>query len=87
MVSDLEQQPAGAPAQGDSRPHRRRGFFLDRDAILRLVGAVLAEQTDEWADQHRYVGTEILADCRRAAAIAGTATPDTELPALAAGSM
>jgi putative transposase len=58
------------------------GIFPDRDAMLRLVGAVLAEQTDEWADQHRYMGLEILADCRRLKE--GTQSPDTEIPTLTA---
>jgi hypothetical protein len=40
------------------------GTLPDRDAIIRLVGAVLMEQTDEWAEQRRYVGLEILAKAR-----------------------
>ncbi len=40
------------------------GVLLTRDAIVRLVGAVLAEQTDEWAEGRRYLGLDILARCR-----------------------
>jgi putative transposase len=80
------------PNERLNREIRRRtdvvGIFPDRDSLIRLVGAVLAEQHDEWTEGRRYLGLDVLARCRMRPVTDTTPTQEvnstTDIPALSA---
>jgi hypothetical protein len=51
LIADCTPAPSTATAGAARRAEQE---------LSRLVGAVLAEQTEEWADGRRYVGLDVL---------------------------
>jgi putative transposase len=58
------------------------GIFPDRDAVIRLVGAVLAEQHDEWTEGRRYFSLDVLTRARLRPLDPPATTDGTSLPEL-----
>ncbi|MEC5152567.1 hypothetical protein RCH22_004266 [Cryobacterium psychrotolerans] len=76
------------PQERLNREIRRRtdvvGIFPDRGSLIRLVGAVLAEQHDEWIEGRRYLGLDVLSRSRLTLIPTEKEEQTTELSALSA---
>ncbi len=72
------------PLERLNKEVRRRtdvvGIFPNRSALIRLVGAVLAEQNDEWAISRRYMSLEVISE----AVAPTTHHPEEDLLAISA---
>ena len=86
--SNLISVASNNPQERLNREIRRRtdvvGIFPDRGSLIRLVGAVLAEQHDEWIEGRRYLGLDVLTRSRLTLVPIETEEHTTELSALSA---
>ena len=60
------------------------GIFPDRNAIIRLGGAALVKQHDEWAKGRRYLRLDVLARAQALGATTEEVTAEQTLQAIAA---
>jgi len=80
-------RPPGSITQERLNPKIRRrtdvvGIFPDRGSLIRLVGAVLAEQHDEWTEGRRYLGLDVLARSRHTTSSSNPTTLPAEPEAI-----
>jgi hypothetical protein len=73
VAADLEPQSSERLNHKIRRGTDVVGISPDRDALIRLVGAVLLEEHDEWAQGPRHLGLDVLTRARLTTAVAGTA--------------